>query len=91
MNAGINKHGRLSDNSLNTHFQVVKTQQNGPVLLHCGSGNRIGALLALRAVWLEGKDPAAALDYGKAAGLTGLEPAVKSMLGLAESAPPPKP
>lgn len=56
----------------------------GPVLLHCGSGNRIGALLALRAVWMEGKDPAAALDYGRASGLTGLEPAVKAMIGLAE-------
>jgi len=62
----------------------------GPVLLHCGSGNRIGAMLALRAVWLEGKDPAAALEYGKATGLTGLEPVVKSMIGLAESVPPPK-
>jgi len=56
----------------------------GPALLHCASGNRIGALLALRAVWLEGKDPAAGLEYGRASGLTGLEPTVKSMLGLAE-------
>ena len=66
----------------------------GPTLLHCGSGNRIGALLALRAVWLEGKDPAAGLEYGRASGLTGLDPAVKSMLGLAEpaaAAPAPKP
>ena len=64
----------------------------GPVLLHCGSGNRIGALLALRAAWLEGKEPVAALDYGKASGLTGLEPAVKSILGLAEpAAAPPSP
>lgn len=66
----------------------------GPALLHCASGNRIGAMLALRAVWVEGKDPAAALAYGKASGLTGLEPTVKSMLGLAEPAaapaPPPK-
>jgi len=69
----------------------------GPVLLHCGSGNRIGALLALRAVWLEGKEPAAALEYGRSSGLTGLEPAVKSILGIADPAtvppapPAPKP
>jgi uncharacterized protein (TIGR01244 family) len=67
----------------------------GPVLLHCASGNRIGALLALRAAWLDGKDAAAALAYGKASGLTGLEPAVASMLGLAAPpapapAPPPR-
>ncbi len=62
----------------------------GPVLLHCGSGNRNGALLALRAAWIEGKEPAAALEYGKAAGLTGLEPSVKSILGIEDSAPPQK-
>ena len=47
-------------------------------------------MLALRAAWIEGKDPAAALQYGKASGLTGLEPAVKSMLEIAELVPPPK-
>ena len=46
-----------------------------PVLLHCGSSNRVGALLALRAS-LAGADDEEALKIGQKAGLTSLEPAV---------------
>ncbi|HEX5043125.1 MAG TPA: protein tyrosine phosphatase family protein [Candidatus Polarisedimenticolaceae bacterium] len=57
----------------------------GPVLVHCSSGNRNGALLALRGAWLGGLDAEAAIALGKAAGLTRLEPAVRALL-----TPPPK-
>ena len=50
-----------------------------PVLVHCGSGNRVGALLALRAS-LSGADAATALDVGRSAGLTRLESVVKERL-----------
>lgn len=49
-------------------------------LLHCGSSNRVGALLALRAGWLQKVEAPAALDVGRAAGLTGLEAAVSKLL-----------
>jgi len=52
---------------------------DGPVLLHCGSGNRVGALLALRPS-MNGADDAAAMAYGKQRGLTGLEPVVQKRL-----------
>jgi len=52
---------------------------SGPVLVHCGSGNRVGALLALRES-LHGADDAAALEYGQNAGLTRLEPRVRQVL-----------
>jgi uncharacterized protein (TIGR01244 family) len=52
---------------------------DGPVLVHCGSGNRVGALLALRES-LAGADDEQALEYGRSAGLTGLEPVVKKRL-----------
>ena len=52
---------------------------DGPVLLHCGSGNRVGALLALRES-LAGADDETALKLGQAAGLTRLEPVVKERL-----------
>lgn len=51
----------------------------GPVLVHCASSNRVGALLALRES-LNGADDAAALEYGKAAGMTRLEGRVKEVL-----------
>jgi len=59
-----------------------EARDRGAVILHCGSGNRIGAVLALRAAWLEGADPQAALDHGLASGLTRLEPATREILGL---------
>ncbi len=52
---------------------------DGPVLVHCASGNRVGALFALRAS-LAGDSDDEALLAGKAAGLTRLEPDVKKQL-----------
>ena len=50
-----------------------------PVLLHCASSNRVGALLALRAS-LHGADDPAALQAGKQGGMTRLEPKVRELL-----------
>ncbi len=51
----------------------------GPVLVHCASGNRVGALLALRAS-LEGADDERALALGREGGLTRLERVVQERL-----------
>jgi uncharacterized protein (TIGR01244 family) len=50
------------------------------VLLHCASGNRAGALLAIRAHLIEGKPMDESLKFGRAAGLSSLEEKVKSVL-----------
>jgi len=55
-------------------------EANGPVIVHCGSGNRVGALFALRANKLQGKSAKEALAIGKASGLTGLEQVVRNRL-----------
>jgi uncharacterized protein (TIGR01244 family) len=60
---------------------VAMEASDGPVLVHCGSGNRCGALLALVEAWHRGSSPAQALAFGQRAGLTGLEPAVRGILG----------
>jgi len=52
---------------------------DGPVLMHCGSGNRVGAVLALRES-LNGADDEAAIAYGRDAGMTRLEPLVREVL-----------
>ena len=54
-------------------------QQDGPVLVHCGSGNRVGALLALRES-MSGASDEEALEYGRESGLTRLEGIVKERL-----------
>lgn len=52
---------------------------DGPVLLHCRSGNRVGALLALRA-GMDGASVEDALALGRAAGLGSLEGVVQERL-----------
>ena len=54
-------------------------QYDGPVLVHCGSGNRVGALLALRES-LNGASDEEALEYGREGGLTRLEGVVRERL-----------
>jgi uncharacterized protein (TIGR01244 family) len=50
-----------------------------PILLHCSTGNRVGALLALRAK-AGGMDDRAALELGVANGLGGLKSTVEQKL-----------
>lgn len=57
----------------------ILADTDGPVLLHCASGNRVGALFALSAK-LAGATNEEALAAGKVAGLTRLEGVVKERL-----------
>jgi len=68
-------------------WSLLKATQ-GPVFVHCASGNRAGALLALGAAQSGGMTPEAALEFGRSAGLTGLEPVVRERLGLPPQASP---
>jgi uncharacterized protein (TIGR01244 family) len=52
----------------------------GQVMVHCASGNRVGALWALAQRFYGGAAADAALNAGRAAGLAGLETAVRGML-----------
>lgn len=59
----------------------VLAANDGKVLLHCGSGNRVGAMLALKAFYVDGTDAESAVAAGLQAGLTRLEPKVRAILG----------
>lgn len=49
-------------------------------VLHCASGNRVGAVIALRAAWVEGQSTEDAIAKGRRWGLTGLEESVRERL-----------
>lgn len=66
-----------------TALKQALNQSGDGVLLHCASGNRVGALLALMAARHEGATPAQAMELGKRAGLTSLAPVVAEKLGAA--------
>lgn len=57
-------------------------QQAGeePTLIHCASGNRVGALIAVREAWIKGQSVDAAIAEGHRWGLTNLESTVRSVL-----------
>ena len=63
-------------------LQRALAASEGAVLLHCASGNRVGALLALMAAEQEGISAETALDLGQRAGLKSLQPLVRERLGL---------
>lgn len=72
----------LSRKNVEELDRILAEAGNGPVVLYCASSNRVGALLALRAHWLQGMAPEEALQLGREAGMTRLEPAVADLLGL---------
>ncbi len=51
-----------------------------PVLVHCASGNRVGAIFALKAFFLDGESKEASMVIGKRSGLSSLEPMVEGIL-----------
>jgi uncharacterized protein (TIGR01244 family) len=61
-------------------FAAALESAEYPLIIHCGSGNRIGALFALKAFWVDGKSAEEALQIGLDSGLTRLEGAVTEIL-----------
>ncbi len=61
--------------------QALASVGDKPVLIHCATGNRVGALLALEAYLHEKASAADALALGRRAGLLSLEPKVTHLLG----------
>lgn len=62
-------------------FDEALGRIEGPIVVHCATGNRVGALFALRAKSLEGASTQDAMELGFATGMVGLAPIVSSMLG----------
>lgn len=61
--------------------QALDQAGDEPTMIHCASGNRVGAMMALRAHWLHGASAEDALKIGRDYGLTGMEPVVQQLLG----------
>lgn len=60
-------------------LDAAMRKADGKALIHCASGNRAGALLALRAA-AAGQSVEEAIAFGKSAGMTSLEQTVRTQL-----------
>lgn len=59
-------------------------QADGPVLVHCASGNRVGGLLAV-AMAQSGMPVSAALDFGRSAGMKSIEGRTREVIEQAQA------
>lgn len=76
----------LTEENARRLAEILDADDALPALVHCASGNRVGGLFALKAFYVDGLDPEAALKVGLDAGLTRLEGAVRERLAAAARA-----
>lgn len=60
--------------------RILRENHGKKIAVHCDSGDRVGAVMALRAGWLRGRKMDTALERGRAHGLTSLEQEVHNRL-----------
>lgn len=76
----VNGGAGLTADNVRAFHAALKATQDQPTLIHCAGGNRVGAMMALRAGWILGHTLDESMAIGKAYGLAGLEPAVRALL-----------
>ncbi len=67
----------LTKENANAMMNAIQKHSNHPVMVHCGSGNRIGALFAIDAKFNKNQTTEEAIETGINSGLTSLKPAVE--------------
>jgi uncharacterized protein (TIGR01244 family) len=70
----------LTKQNVEEFDRVLAEIDNEPALIHCSSGNRVGAMIALREGWMRGASVQEAIELGKRWGLGALEAPVKALL-----------
>lgn len=72
----------ITDEQVAAIAELMESHE-GPILLHCGSGNRVSGLWGAWLAEYRGVDPAEALRLAELAGMTGVRPVVERRLGTA--------
>lgn len=74
--------GDLTRENVEAFAALLGESGDETTVVYCASSNRVGAMFALKAYWLDGASAEDALELGRAAGMTRLENAVAEQLGL---------
>ena len=83
----ISGSGSLTRDNVQAFAAIMDEVGEKTAMLYCASSNRVGAMLALKAHWVEGESAEEALELGLASGLTSLESSVRDLLGLGSNTP----
>lgn len=70
----------LAEDNVRLFDAVLDQVGDEPVLMHCSTGNRVGAMFALHAARYRGLDTEAAIEFGEAHGLTHFADEVRAAL-----------
>lgn len=70
----------LTPQKTEVFIDVLSKPENYPLIIHCKSGERVGAMFALKAFHVDEKEIEEALLVGTMAGLSKLTPTVKKIL-----------
>jgi uncharacterized protein (TIGR01244 family) len=84
----VAKQGGLTEENVRLFDAVLEQVGDQPALMHCSTGNRVGAMFALHAARYRGMDTEAAVELGKAHGLTHFEDEVRAELAHDAKEPP---
>lgn len=79
-NIPISGNGDLTRANVMLVDKVLREIGDESALLHCSSSNRVGAVMALKAVWLEGASIDEGIAIGQQWGLTKMQPVVEKLL-----------
>ncbi len=72
----------LSIENATALMEAIQKHSDHPIMVHCGSGNRVGALFAIDAKFNKNQTTEEAIATGIKAGLTSLKPAVEEYLKM---------
>lgn len=70
----------ISEENARTLMSLIDQNDDEPLLVHCGSGNRVGALIAMAESKIKQSDVETSINEGKRWGLTRLETKVREAL-----------
>lgn len=85
-NLPISGPGDLTPDNAARFDRLLSEVATAPTVVHCSTSNRVGALAALRAAWIQGLSVDAAVAEGKRWGLKGMEAAVRERLAASGAA-----
>lgn len=70
----------LTESNARALAKTINARDARPAVVHCSVGQRVSALLGLKAFVVDRMSPAAAMDFAKSLGLTSLEGALRARI-----------